>query len=128
VQSVALDMMRRKSITEEQVAIVRVKQAENAMRNPHAHLRRKLTVEEVMNSPKLAWPLRVFHMCPTSVGACAIIVAPESQVKKISNNPAWVADWTNIHGAIQPFLRFDNPIHRFNTTGPDVGMVRGAGS
>ena len=118
VQSVAMDMMHRKSITEEQVAIVRVKQAENAMRNPHAHLRRKLTVEEVMNSPKLAWPLRVFHMCPTSVGACAIIVAPESQVKKISNNPAWVADWTNIHGAIQPFYGSITPSTVSTPLGP----------
>ena len=104
VQSIALDMLRRKSITEEQVAIVRVKQAENAMRNPHAHLRRKLTVEEVMNSRPLAWPLRFLHLCPTSVGACAIIVAPESRVKKISNNPAWVIDWTNVHGGMLPFV------------------------
>ena len=118
VQSVALDMMRRKSITEEQVAMVRVKQAENAMRNPYAHLRRKLTVEEVMNSPRLAWPLRVFHMCPTSVGACAIIVAPESQVKKISNNPAWVADWTNIHGGILPFFGSLTPSWTSTPLGP----------
>lgn len=104
VQSIALDMLRRKSITEEQVATVRVKQAENAIRNPHAHLRRKLAVEEVMNSAVLAWPVRLFHLCPTSVGACAIIVAPESHVKKTSSNPAWVIDWVNVHGGMLPFI------------------------
>ncbi|MGA2517391.1 MAG: thiolase family protein [Thermodesulfobacteriota bacterium] len=103
-QGIALDMLRRKSITEEQVAIVRVKQAENAIRNPHAHLRRKLTVEDVMNSPLLARPLRLLHICPTSVGACAIVVAPESSAKKISSNPAWVIDWVTVHGGTMPFL------------------------
>jgi len=104
VQGIALDMLGRKSITEEQVAIVRVKQAENAIRNPHAHLRKRLTVEEVMNSPLLAWPVRRLHLCPTSVGACAIIVAPESNATKISSNPAWVIDWVTVHGGMLPFI------------------------
>ena len=118
VQSVALDMLRRKSITEEQVAIVRVKEAENAMRNPYAHLKRKLTVEEVMKSTLLAWPVRIYHLCPTSVGACAIIVAPEPQVKKISNNPAWVVDWTNVHGGTQPFFGSLTPSWTSTPLGP----------
>lgn len=118
VQSIAHDMLRRKSITEEQVAQVRVKQSENAMRNPHAHLRRRLTVEDVLNSTLLAWPVRLFHLCPTSVGACAIIVAPESRVKKISGNPAWVADWTIVHGGILPFFGSLTPSWSSTPLGP----------
>jgi len=118
VQSIALDMLRRKSITEEQVAMVREKQAENALRNPHAHLRRKLTVADAMNSTLLAWPVRVFHMCPTSVGACAIIAAPESRVKKISSNPAWVIDWVNVHGGILPFIGSLTPSWTSTPLGP----------
>jgi acetyl-CoA C-acetyltransferase len=45
-------------------------------------------------------------------------VAPESQVKKISNNPAWVADWTNIHGAIQPFYGSITPSTVSTPLGP----------
>ncbi len=118
VQGIALDMLSRKSITEEQVAIVRVKQAENALRNPHAHLKRRLTVEDVMNSPLLAWPLRLLHMCPASVGACAIIVAPESNAKKISSNPAWVIDWVTVHAGMQPFLGVMTPAQMTNPLGP----------
>lgn len=100
--AVALDMLKRGSVTEEQMAQLRVQASENASRNPHAHLRKRLTVEEVMNSRLLIPPLRILHMCPTSVGACAMIVAPEKKAKKISRNPAWVVDWVTVHGGILP--------------------------
>ena len=98
----ALEMLERGSVTEEQIARLRVQEAEAAMRNPYAHLRKRLTVEEVLNSRDIIPPLKILHMCPTSVGACAIIAAPEKVAKKISPNPAWVADWVTIHGGVQP--------------------------
>jgi acetyl-CoA C-acetyltransferase len=49
-------------------------------------------------------PLRLLHICPTSVGACAIILAPEAVAKKISPNPAWVVDWVTVHAAMTPIL------------------------
>lgn len=102
VAEMALDMLQRGAVTEEQVAKLRVKSSECASRNPHAHLRKKLAIEDVMNSRYLIPPLRLWHLCPTSVGACAMIVAPEPQAKKFSPNPAWVIDWVTIHGGIQP--------------------------
>jgi acetyl-CoA C-acetyltransferase len=98
----AMDMLERKAVNEEQIAKLRVQQSENAGRNPYAHLRRKLTVEEVMNSRYVTPPVRILHMCPTSVGACAIIAAPQERAKKLSPNPAWVVDWVTVHGGIQP--------------------------
>ncbi len=102
--AMALNMLDRKSVTEEQIAMLRVKASNNASRNPFAHLRKKLTIEEVMNSRLLIPPLRLLHMCPTSVGACAMIVAPEKVAKKISANPAWVVDWVTVHGGTLPPL------------------------
>lgn len=104
MSEMAQDMLERKAVTEEQIAKLRVQASENASRNPHAHLRKKLRVEEVMNSPYLIPPLRLLHMCPASVGACAVIVAPEKTVKKFCPNPAWVIDWVTVHGGIQPAL------------------------
>jgi acetyl-CoA C-acetyltransferase len=98
----ALDMLQRGAVTEDQIAKLRVKSSECASRNPHAHLRKKLTVEEVVNSRYLIPPLRLWHLCPTSVGACAIIVAPEERAKRISPNPAWIVDWVTVHGGTQP--------------------------
>lgn len=104
MSELARDMLERQSVTEELIALLRVQESENASRNPHAHLRKKLTAEEVMNSRHLIPPLRFLHMCPTSVGACAVIVAPEKYAKKICPNPAWVVDWVTVHGGIQPPL------------------------
>ena len=101
---IAQEMLQRQSVTEEQIAQLRVIASENASRNPHAHLRKRLTTGEVMSSRLLIPPLRILHMCPTSVGACAIIVAPEKRAKKVSPNPAWVVDWVTVHGGILPPL------------------------
>jgi acetyl-CoA C-acetyltransferase len=100
----AQDLLERGSVTEEQIARLRVQASENASRNPHAHLRKKYTVEDVMNSHYLIPPLRLLHMCPTSAGACAMVVAPERAVKKLSSNPAGVGEWVTVHGGIAPFL------------------------
>jgi acetyl-CoA C-acetyltransferase len=97
-------MLERGSVTEEQIARLRVQASENASRNPFAHLRKKFSVEDVMSSHYIIPPLRIMHMCPTSVGACAMIVAPEKNAKKVSPNPAWVVDWATVHGGVQPAL------------------------
>jgi acetyl-CoA C-acetyltransferase len=97
----AQDMLARKSVTEEQIARLRVQASENASRNPKAHLRKVLTVEEVMNSPFLIAPtIRYLHLCPTSIGAVATILAPEDKAKKITNKPVWVVDYVTSHCAI----------------------------
>ena len=104
MSEMAQDMLERQSVTEDQIAQLRVQASENASRNPHSHLRKKLTVEQVQSSHYIIPPLRILHMCPTSVGACAMIVAPEQTVKQRCPNPAWVVDWAIVHGGIQPAL------------------------
>ena len=59
----AIDMLERRAVTEEQIAKLRVKSSECAARNPYAHLRKKLSFEEVINSRYLIPPLRLWHMC-----------------------------------------------------------------
>ena len=77
---------------EKTVAKRRVEISETASLNPKAHLRQKLTIEDVMNSPYLVYPLRRFHMCPQSCGACCVILAPEEKAKKIAKTPIWIND------------------------------------
>lgn len=98
----AVAVLDRKSATEEQIAILRVKEADCARRNPYAHLRLNLTVEDVMNSEIVIWPLRFLHACPTSVAAGAVIVAPEHRAKKLTNKPVWVKDRICVHSGLQP--------------------------
>jgi len=77
-------------------AKLRVLAAENACRNYKAHLRIKITVEDVLNSRLLSWPLRLLHMCPESNGACAVIYAGEKSAKKFKK-PVWVKDNVTVH-------------------------------
>ena len=89
----AQDLLSRNAVTEEQVARLRVQASENASKNPNAHLRNVLTVEEVMSSPFLVAPtVRLWHICPTSIGAVAMILAPESKAKKMTKKPVWITD------------------------------------
>lgn len=87
--------------TEEHFAMVRVKQDQCAMKNLYAQLRLGLTVEKVMESMVLVWPIRYLHMCPATAGAGVIIVSPEEQAKKVTKKPVWVEDWfcTHVGGA-----------------------------
>jgi len=78
-------------VTEEQAALVAVKARRNACRNPHAHLKLPdLTVEEVLASDMLAYPVRKLDMCPSSDGACAVLVACDEVAASICPRPAWV--------------------------------------
>jgi acetyl-CoA C-acetyltransferase len=100
--STAVAVLDRKSATEEHIARVRVKEAECGRRNPYAHLKLNLTVDEVMNSEVVIAPLRFLHICPTSVSSCAVIVAPEQIAKKITRKPVWIKDYECVHGGMQP--------------------------
>jgi len=76
--------------TEEDLAMVAAKNYANALNNPYAHLQRHLTVEDALRSRMLSWPLRLSDCCPSSDGACAIILASEERARKITKTPAWV--------------------------------------
>lgn len=97
------EYMNKYGITEEQAAMVAVKNRGNACRNPYAHLRKEITIEDVMGSRLLAYPIKLLDMCPTSDGACAVIVASEDVVKKKSpNRPAWFKALSTRHD--RPFM------------------------
>ncbi len=60
------------------IAQVSVKSHDNGSRNPKAHLRNKVTLDQVMNAPMVASPLGLFDCCGVSDGsACAIVTTPE---------------------------------------------------
>ena len=60
------------------MAHVSWKSHENALPNPKAHLRKRLTMEQIVDAPTVAYPLGVFDCCGVSDGAaCAIVARPE---------------------------------------------------
>ncbi len=71
-------------------AIVAAKDRNNALKNPYAHLHNEgTTVESVMASTMLWDPIRYDETCPSSDGACALVIASED-VAASSPNPAWI--------------------------------------
>ena len=67
--------------TEEDFAQVAVKNHDNGLLNPKAHLRKKITVDDVMNSAVVASPLKLYDCCPFSDGASAVILCSEKFAK-----------------------------------------------
>ena len=80
--SIARAYLTTHKATEEDLAYVAVKNHDNGLLNPKAHIRKKITVEDVMNSPVVASPLKVFDCCPFSDGASAVILCTEEFAKR----------------------------------------------
>ncbi len=60
------------------MAHISVKSHDNGARNPKAHLRNRITEEQVLAAPSVAWPLGVLDCCGVSDGAaCAIVTTPQ---------------------------------------------------
>ncbi len=78
--------MSKYGLLEEQFALVSVKNHGNAKKNPIALLPMDITVEDVMNSRKVADPLKVLDCSPVTDGACTLILAAERQAKKLTTN------------------------------------------
>lgn len=76
--------------TEEAAAMVAVKNRKNALANPYAHVKKPVTVEDVLNSKPLCWPIKLMDVPPISDGACAVVLASEDAAKKSSRPVAWI--------------------------------------
>ncbi len=72
--------------TEEDFAEVAVKNHDNGLLNPKAHLRKKITIEDVMKSPVVASPLKLYDCCPFSDGASSVILCSEKFAKEHSKD------------------------------------------
>jgi acetyl-CoA C-acetyltransferase len=80
----------RYGVQPEDAAVVTVQARHNAARNPHAHLRKAVTIEDVTSSAPLSWPLRFLDMCPTSDGACAVLFVSADWVRRHARVGAWI--------------------------------------
>jgi len=77
-------------IKKEEIAQVAVKNKRNALDHPCAQLPAKITVEDVLNSEVLCWPVQRLDISPTSDGAAAIVLASEHVARQLTDNPVWI--------------------------------------
>ncbi len=65
---------------------ISVKSHHNGARNPKAHLRREITLEQAINAPIIAWPLGLFDCSGIVDGAAAAVLCRTEDVKKFAVN------------------------------------------
>ncbi len=76
--------MHRRGMTLKEISQVAVKNHAHGARNPYAHFREPVTLEAVMQSRLVADPLRLFHCCPISDGAAALVLTAEPSAVRIA--------------------------------------------
>jgi len=72
------------------LAMISAKSHRNGALNPKAHLRREVTVEQIVNAPIIAWPLGLFDCCGVSDGSAAAIVCRADMAKKFRPDPIYI--------------------------------------
>jgi acetyl-CoA C-acetyltransferase len=115
----ALEMNRYMTtygISKEDIARVSVLHKHNAADHPCALLGdADITVEDVLNSEVLAWPVQRFDVSPVSDGAVAIVLAAEHVAKRITDKPVWIEGvgwnldtsyWTNRELAYPRYVEY----------------------
>jgi acetyl-CoA C-acetyltransferase len=71
---------------------VAVKDRLNALKNPYAHLKlADISLEKVKESPMMWDPIRYLESCPSSDGACAVVLTDSAGGQRAPRPPAWVA-------------------------------------
>ncbi len=77
--------------TEEQLAMVAVKNHYYGSLNPYAQMQKEVTLEKAMTSFTVAYPLKLFDCSLITDGAAAVLLASEEKAKALSKKPVWLA-------------------------------------
>jgi len=89
----ALEMNRYMTVHNvplEDIALVSVQNKRNALDHPAAMLGAEITVEDVMNSELLAWPVYRLMVSPVTDGAVTLVLAAEGVAEKLTDKPVWI--------------------------------------
>src|SRR4030065_2116183 len=86
--------MTKYGITRHHLAQVAIKNQNNGLLNPYAHIQMKITEEGILthpqahiNNPVVADPLRLYDCCPVSDGAAAVLLTTPEIAKKWGGKP-----------------------------------------
>ncbi|MFP3044469.1 MAG: thiolase domain-containing protein [Thermocladium sp.] len=107
--------MNKYNIKKEDIALVSVKNKRNAVDHPSAQLPDpNITVEKVLSSETLVWPVQQLDISPVSDGAAALVLASEKVARRVTDNPVWIdgvgftldtTHWTNRELAFPAYVR-----------------------
>ena len=81
---------RTHSITDEDLALVSVKNHKQSKNNPNALSQKSVSIEDVLNSKKLTDDLRLLDCSRPCTGGASILLASENICKTFTDNPVWI--------------------------------------
>lgn len=83
--------IRRSGAPEDTGILVALKDRRNALKNPYAHLQMPDVTYEAIRDSFMLWdPIRYLESCPSSDGACAMVLSSEALAGRTPRRPAWV--------------------------------------
>ncbi|ABW66368.1 thiolase family protein [Desulfosudis oleivorans] len=83
--------MDRYGLTQEHFARIAVKSHKNGALNPHSQYQEEVTLEQVLNSGDVSWPLTRMMCSPIGDGAAAVIVCSKEAAARFGARPVWIA-------------------------------------
>jgi len=99
--------MSKYGVKREEIAVWPVLMHENGYKNPYAQLRMRITIDDVLKSPVIADPIRLYDSCPLSDGAAALILASEDIARKLNDTPVLIAGVGNALDSTDITSRFE---------------------
>ncbi len=82
--------MEKYGTTEEQLAMVSVKNHAHSMKNPYAHFHKGPDLDAVMASRPIATPFKLFDCAPNTDGAAVVVLANAERAKALCEDPVWM--------------------------------------
>ncbi len=82
--------MARYGTTSEQLAEVAVATRKWAQMNPKAMMREPLTIDDVLSSRWIAYPLHLYDCCLVTDAAGAVVVVSPRKAAELRKKPAWI--------------------------------------
>jgi acetyl-CoA C-acetyltransferase len=89
----ALEMrryMHTYSVSEEDIALVAVKNKGNGLTNPRATFAGAYTTDEAMNSKEIWSPLRSVYVSKPADGAVVLVLAGRDRARQLTDSPVWI--------------------------------------
>ena len=103
--------------TEEDLAQIAVKAHKVGTHNENARFRQLFSIDDVLNSNMVSFPLHLYEICPVSDGAAAVILCSADIARKKTTKPVWVAS------SAVATARFDDGLPRGLACAPAAGRT-----
>ena len=102
---IAREYMGKYKVSHESIAQFPVLCHQNGLDNPKAQFRRKIEIQDVLESPLVADPLRLLDCSGIGDGAAAILLGPKDVARKFTDSPVEVAASTVASDTISLYQR-----------------------